>query len=567
MAILILFVAGWLIWSISEYLYNRFVFHEGTFLGLNITTWKEHHDKHHRYPTDERYILFPASLLIISSLALLSVFWLLFSWLSFSLLAGFLSGYLVFIFLHYFQHTVKLDKPNFLFRLWRQHYLHHTVYPDTAFGVSTTFWDTFFNSSPSFHQFLQVDLTEKKSAQLTVLPVTDSVLEEAFYSVPSAIYQNDPYWVQPFNRELKSVFDENVNPFFKHGISRRWVLIRDNEVIGRIAAFVDYEKMVEDGKRIGKIGFFESVNSKEAADALFRAACSWLWQKYAIDTVEGPVNFGENDKFWGLRISGSDTPSYGMNYNPDYYIQLFGQIGFKEHYRQLTNKISLKNPLPHRFQKIAERVEANEKYSFIPFSWKEKERFIKDFVTIYNKAWADFKNFTPLSEEYLRQSLLDLKPVMEEDFIWFAYVRGEPAGLVVGVPDVNEALSGIKGDFNWKNKLKFLAFKTFKGFSRARVIIMGIVPEFQRLGLESALILKSFQAGQKKPGYKEVLLAWVGDFNEKMIAIHNAMNAVPHTVHATFRLDLTENMHLKNEGIEADNLLTSADNLEEYHNL
>lgn len=540
----LIFVAGWLIWTLAEYLYNRFLLHEGHLGGIKVNPWKKFHDHHHRNPENPEYMIFPASLIILSGFIITISFWIIFTWLSFTILAGFLFGYLVFICIHYFQHSSEIKRGGYLFPLWRQHYLHHTRYPDAGFGVSTGLWDKLFNSTPGRHEFLKVDLSSLTLADDRILVVGSKDLEELFIKAGTAIYQHDPNWVQPILSEVKSVFNESKNPFFRHGTVKRWVLLRNNEVIGRIAAFVDYEKMVEDGKRIGKIGFFECINDEEAAISLFRTACCWLWEKYAVDTVEGPVNFGENDKFWGLQVSGTDFPSYGMNYNPEYYVRLFTSAGFREHYRQFTNKITLDTPLPERFRRIAERVESKDNFRFSHFSWNEQEKYIKDFVSIYNQAWANFKNFTPLSEEYLRNSLQELKPVMEEDFIWFAYINENPAGLVVGVPDANEALRNIRGDLNWRNKLKFVAFKHFKGFSRARVIIMGVVPEYQRLGLESALILKAFDAGRKKPDYKEVLLAWVGDFNDKMLGIHHAMNAKPHTVHATFRLDLKQHKHL-----------------------
>lgn len=160
---------------------------------------------------------------------------------------------------------------------------------------------------------------------------------------------------------------------------------------------------------------------------------------------------------------------------------------------------------------------------------------MNDFVQIYNKAWASFENFRPISEEYIEKSLLQLKPVLVESFIWFAYVDQKPVGLLVGLPDLNEALKHVDGKFNLLSKLKFLRFKYLKGFTKVRVVIMGIVPEFQRLGLESGLIFRAFKAGMEKPNYKYVQLAWVGDFNQKMIAIHQAMGALPDTRHATYR--------------------------------
>jgi hypothetical protein len=45
--------------------------------------------------------------------------------------------------------------------------------------------------------------------------------------------------------------------------------------------------------------------------------------------MDGPINFGERDKFWGLLTEGFIEPLFGMNYNFPYYKDLFENYGFK----------------------------------------------------------------------------------------------------------------------------------------------------------------------------------------------------------------------------------------------
>src|SRR5690606_7768029 len=152
------------------------------------------------------------------------------------------------------------------------------------------------------------------------------------------------------------------------------------EVLGRIAAFINFKKMYDENKKIGCIGFFECIDNREAAFLLFDTATQWLVEYYQVSAIDGPVNFGENDKYWGLLVKGFTPPSYGMNYNPPYYQDLFESYGFKIQYRQLTTRIDLGKPFPERVNRIARRVIANSKYTFKPFRYAEQEKFIKDFV-------------------------------------------------------------------------------------------------------------------------------------------------------------------------------------------
>src|SRR5690606_24293171 len=187
-----------------------------------------------------------------------------------------------------------------------------------------------------------------------------------------------------------------------------------------------------------------------------------------------------NDKYWGLLIKGFNAPSYGMNYNPSYYQDLFEAYGFNIQYKQLTTSIDLRKSFPARVTRIATRVNEGSQYTFKPFRYHERERFINDFVSIYNRAWASFRNFQPMDEDVVRKSLAEIKPIMSESVIWFAYAGDRAIGFLLAVPDVNEIVRYVGGRFNLWGKCKFIFYKYWKGFSCLRVVAMGVIPEFQQ---------------------------------------------------------------------------------------
>ena len=67
-----------------------------------------------------------------------------------------------------------------------------------------------------------------------------------------------------------------------------------------------------------------------------------------------------------------------------------------------------------------------------------------------------------------------------------------------------------------------------------RAIILGTKEKFQRQGLESALIIKLGDYTLPKKQYHELELSWVGDFNSKMIAVHEATGATFAKKHVTY---------------------------------
>jgi GNAT superfamily N-acetyltransferase len=531
----IIWMAGWLWWTLSEYVVNRWLYHlpqkSSSIIPEPIL---RHHKLHHQYPDRLQYnILHPILLLLLVSIAIAPA--ILFGVRPF--LLGFSSGFVSYTLLHICEHRVT--SPSILFKgLWQNHFLHHNYYPDAGFGVSTQLWDYVFNTVPERHVFFNIQPTVSIDAYVkpSVRGVRNKLTEQLFLDLPEAIYCNDPNYVPAIVKEISDVFNPLVNPFFQHGDACRWIVVGPSgEVVGRIAAFVNYKKMGEGNNVVGGIGFFECINDKTVALLLFDTAEKWLKENFNVTTVDGPINFGENDKFCGLLIKGFSPPSYGMNYNPWYYQEFFESNGYAVKYKQLTNQINLCEPLPPRFEKIALRVLSNSCYSFKAFEYDKRDQFIKDFIFIYNNAWASFNNFQPIAEDTVRMTLAEIKLIVEEKFIWFAYAEEKPVGFVFVVPDVNEILRYSGGNLNWLGKLKFMFWNIRKGFSRLRVVAMGIVPEYQNRGLESALIYNAYCEARKRSCYKEVELSWVGDFNHKMIAIHKALNSKQIKQHATFR--------------------------------
>lgn len=363
--------------------------------------------------------------------------------------------------------------------------------------------------------------------------------EKAFLDVARQLYKNDPVWVCPLDKDIKAVFDPNENVFHSHGEAIRWILRNDQgQLIGRIAAFINERKADQDGKRLGGMGFFECIEDQNAAILLFDKAREWLLER-KVEVVQGPINFGENDNFWGLLVEGFTHPSYGMGYNPPYYQKFFEDYGFKVKMEQMTNHLDIRHGISPRFVKIAKYVlERKPNITVKPFDMNRFDQFAEDFMYIYNEAWSEHENFTPIKKETVAETFKKIKPFHEPLFIQFAYVSGEPASFVMCLPDVNQIFKYFKGKLNFWNKLRFLYLKRKRVMNRIRVVVMGTHPKYQGLGLESVLTYKCFEGAQLRGGYVEGELSWVGDFNDKMIAIHKGLGAVPGKKHITYSLDI-----------------------------
>ena len=174
---------------------------------------------------------------------------------------------------------------------------------------------------------------------MKILPVRTKKEKAAFLETARWLYRNDDTWVCPLNREINAIFDPGQNIFFRHGEAQRWIMLDPvGNPAGRVAAFIDRNSASLHDQPTGGMGFFECINDRKAAFLLFDKARDWLAGR-GMEAMDGPINFGETDKYWGLLVD----------------------------------------------------------------------------------------DFTPLTPEYISKTVKKARAIMEEEFIWLAYHKGNPS--------------------------------------------------------------------------------------------------------------------------------------------
>ena len=371
---------------------------------------------------------------------------------------------------------------------------------------------------------------------MKIIEVNNRKTRCEFLNTAKILYRKDPFWVCPLDRIVENIFDPQKNRYFTRGNAKRWILKDNTErLIGRIAAFYYRPYSDKNKQPTGGMGFFECINDQAAANLLFDTAKEWLL-KEGFQAMDGPINFGENDNFWGLLVEGFILPGMGMQYNFPYYRNLFETYGFRTYYEQYSYHINMTIEFPERFWKIAEWVLRKPNFSFVNVDLNEIDRFINDLVKIVNEAWPSFKeDFIPLNPEVIRSEFLNLKSVLDKDFIWFIYHKDEPVGFFLFFPDINMILKHLNGKLNLINLLRYYYYKNIRTVKRVRAIAAGIIPRFQGMGLESAVFYKLRDVFRKRPWFTEIEISWVADFNPKMRSVYEALGSKLSKKHITYR--------------------------------
>jgi GNAT superfamily N-acetyltransferase len=370
---------------------------------------------------------------------------------------------------------------------------------------------------------------------MRIIEVNDQATARDFLKVPKQLYRKDKNWICPLDAEIEGIFNPKNNICFSTGEAIRWILLDDRDnLIGRIAAFYDTRKTNHFDYPTGGAGFFECIDAQEAANILFDTAKNWLLSK-GMQAMQAPINFGENYNYWGLLIEGFLPQGYGMPYNFPYYRQLFENYGFRNFFEQLSFHKDLEEKFPERLVKFALYMEQRPGYSFEHFSFRNIEKYVDDFVYAYNAIWEKFHdNYTPLKHDEIRKLVEEARLVIDEEFIWFAYDKGKPAGLLVVFPDINQILKKLKnGKLNFFNKLKFYYYRK-RAITRTRVFIAGVLPEYQNSGIIGALFYQLVRVLERRPKHKQIELSWVGDYNPKMLGIYDKIGGKLAKRHVTY---------------------------------
>ncbi len=384
--------------------------------------------------------------------------------------------------------------------------------------------------------------------------------KQEFHDFPARLYKGDPNWVRPLDSMVENIFNPEKNHSFNHGEATRW-LLKDNsgKTIGRIAAFIDKVRSAANRQPTGGLGFFEVIEDRDAAFFLFNTAKAWLSAR-GMEAMDGPINFGENDNFWGLLVDGFVRQGFGMPYNKKYYRDFFESYGFRNYFeqistqRQVREKGNVITTFPERIMKVAEWLSKRPGYSFRHFEFRNARKFIDDICNIYNSTWIYLKDdFTPLDPGILEEAIRDAKPVIDGEFIWFAYYNDKPIGFFVMYPDLNQILRHFNGKLTPWNMVRFVYYKLTHEMNRLRCVVGGVQRSYQNIGVESALFYQYYQMFKKWPWVKELDISWVGDYNPKMIATYEALGAKRVKLHITYRYminDKLDFMRFKDEMAE-----------------
>lgn len=392
---------------------------------------------------------------------------------------------------------------------------------------------------------------------MRLIEINSSALALDFIKVNVIVNKNDPNYIRPLDKDVHEVFDSVKNKAFRFGEAIRWILKDDRgNLIGRVAAFVNkkYKTKGDDGP-VGGVGFFDCINDQAAANLLLDTAKKWLEEK-GMTAMDGPINFGERDKWWGLLVEGFEPPLYCMNYNQPYYKELLENYGFKPFFNQICFALKVGERVQEKFYTRHAALSKDPAYSSDNIKKNNLDKYAKEFTFVYNKAWAGHGGLKQMEEKVVRKMFESMKAVMDERVNWIIYYNNEPIGAWLNLPDINQWFKYLNGRFGIIDKLKFLWYKRTKPCNKFVGLVFGIIPEFQGKGADAYMIVEGARLIQDitikngtyslgTPIYENYEMQWIGEFNPKMINVAEALGTYRSRKLVTYRYNFDREKEFK----------------------
>ncbi len=340
---------------------------------------------------------------------------------------------------------------------------------------------------------------------------------EAFIRFPYRLHRSEPHWVPPLILERREFLDPLKNPLFEYAKVQTFLATRDGEVVGTIAAVRNdrYGQFHPDEAHVGFFGLYECVPDQAVADALFDAARAWL-RAEGKTVARGPVNLTTND-ILGLLVDGFDADNaVMMPYNPAYYAAQFEAAGFVKA-KDLYAYFMAKADCADRLTAVASRLDRGGHVRIRPLDkkrWPEELAFVR---ATYNQAWSENWGFVPWTDREVAYIAKELKPLVDPRFAFVGEVGGVPAGFIVSIPDANEALKLAQGKLFPVGLLKILWKLKVTGCSTLRTMIMGVLPQYRRRGLDLLMIQRTIH-NALDTGIRGAEVSWILEDNQALLS-------------------------------------------------
>jgi GNAT superfamily N-acetyltransferase len=363
---------------------------------------------------------------------------------------------------------------------------------------------------------------------VTVARVESRAELRAFVDLPYRLHRDDPNFVPPLRIGEFEKLDDRKHPFYQHARIDLYLAREGVRVVGRVAAIDDDLHNEIHGDNLLFFGFFEA-EGPEVASALF-ATVEERARTLGRSQVRGPANPSMNDGS-GFQIDAFDTQPYVlMPQNPASYPDYAERAGYAKVKDLYAWRFDAEAGVGERLQRLAQRVRERNRLTIRPANMRRLADELAVLKEIYTKAWEQNWGQVPYTEAEFDHLGSELKMIIDPEIVLFLEIDDKPIGVALGIPDINQVYHRFNG--------RLLPFGIFHLMNRKRIIkrarlpILGVMPDYRNRGFELVLIEEVGRRGFER-GYAEGELSWILEDND---GINKPIRATGAEIYKTYRL-------------------------------
>lgn len=338
---------------------------------------------------------------------------------------------------------------------------------------------------------------------ITIVEANSPKLLKEYVTFPFKLYKDNPYWVPPLISDELATFNKKENPAFQSAEAYFYLAYKNNEIVGRIAAIINWDEVRLLGKKKTRFGWFDVIDDLEVTKALLEKVTE-LGRKNNMEHVEGPMGFSNLDKV-GLLTEGFDQLSTAIGwYNYPYYVTHLEKLGFQTEKKYIESEFKFDN-VPHEpIQKASELIKKRYGYKTINFkSTKEILPYVDEMFALFNESYAKLQSFVAINQTQIAYFKKKYIPFINPEFIKFVQdAENKIIAFAIVMPNFAQAQQQIKGKLFPLGFLKMLNAR--KNSKEAVFYLIGISPEYQSKGV-TALIFDEYYKVFKEKGIQKCI--------------------------------------------------------------
>ncbi len=324
-----------------------------------------------------------------------------------------------------------------------------------------------------------------------VVPVDSERDKTDFLNLPWRTQRNDPCWVPPILSEQEKILDPRRGPFFEFGEAQYFLAFHQGQPAGRLSAHVNRRYEERHDRETGFFGFFESVDDRRVAAALFDAAAAWLREK-GKKRIQGPLSFTIYDEV-GLLVEGFDSlPIFLQSHNPPYYQDLITSWGFRKAIDWYALGITSRNTDFSGMKRRLDEIMTGQGLVLTSPKPRDLVGRAEEVLEIFNESWDDNWGHIPLTKRQFEDVFRELRPLLRPELIDLIMDGDRIAAFIITIPDLNPSIQKLNGHLPVWSKLRLFYEARFKPARKLRTLLLGVRRPYQRRQLHHALILSSY---------------------------------------------------------------------------